>query len=239
MNHILVIDDEPAIRDAMKSILMLDDYTVHLAEDGLFGLRIMKTEPIDVVFLDFRLPGKGGLDVLKEIKAEWPNIEVVLMSGHASVEKAVNAMKLGAFDFLEKPINTGRLLTLARNTIRINNLKKENITLKQTHFLQDEMIGSTESMRHIRKIIAQSAASDARVMILGENGTGKDLVARLLHAKSKRAGKNYVAMNCAAIPDNLIESELFGHDKGAFTGASAIRKGKFEIANGGTLFWMK
>ena len=236
MNHILVIDDEPAIRDAIKSILMLDDYTVHLAEDGLIGLHIMKTEPIDVVFLDFRLPGKGGFDVLKELKAEWPNIEVVLMSGHASVEKAVNAMKLGAFDFLEKPMDTGRLLALARNAIRINNLKKENATLKQTHFLQDEMIGSTESMLHIRKIIEQSAASDARVMILGENGTGKDLVARLLHVKSKRANKNYVAINCAAIPDNLIESELFGHDKGAFTGASAIRKGKFEIANGGTLF---
>lgn len=234
MSRILVIDDEPAIQEVLRKILQNAGYDVFVADDGIEGLRILKTEPVDVVFLDFRLPRRGGFDVLETIKSDWPHVEVVIISGHANVENAVKAIKLGAYDYLEKPLDMGRILTIARNAIRMEALRRENSILRQGRFL-DEMIGTTKKIRQIREIIDQSAPSDSRVMILGENGTGKELVARMLHARSHRYKRNFVEVNCAAIPDNLIESELFGHEKGAFTGAVAKRKGKFEIADGGTL----
>ncbi len=235
MSHILVVDDDPAIQNALRKILQNAGYDVLVAEDGNECLRLLKTELVDVVFLDFRLPGIGGFEVLEVIKSQWQDIEVVMISGHANVENAVKAIKLGAYDYLEKPLQTARVLTIARNAVRMEALRRENTSLRQGQFI-DEMIGSTQEMRQIQDIISQSAPSDSRVMILGENGTGKELVARMIHAKSHRYRENFVVMNCAAIPDNLIESELFGHEKGAFTGAVARHKGKFEIADGGTLF---
>jgi two-component system nitrogen regulation response regulator NtrX len=236
MSRILIIDDEPAIQDVLGDILRDEGYEVFIAGDGIEGLRLMKTEPIDVVFLDVWLPGKGGIDVLEEIKAEWSDVEVVIVSGHATVETAVRAIKLGAYDYLEKPLDLGRVVTIARNAVRLEVLRRENAALRQGQFMEDEMIGDTEGMRKIREIVGQSAPSDSRVMILGENGTGKELVARMIHSHSRRSARPFVEVNCAAIPANLIESELFGHEKGAFTGAVARRRGKFEIADTGTLF---
>ena len=236
MSRILIIDDEPAIQDVLRDILLDEGYEVFTADDGNEGRGLLRTERGDVVFLDVWLPGKGGIDVLEEIKSGWPDVEVVIISGHATVETAVKAIKLGAYDYLEKPLDMGRVLTIARNAVRMEALRRENAQLKQQHFLEDEMIGSTEGMNRIREIVEQSAPSDSRVMILGENGTGKELVARMIHTRSSRSGRPFVEVNCAAIPDNLIESELFGHEKGAFTGAVARRRGKFEAADGGTLF---
>jgi len=236
MSRILIIDDEPAIQDVLGDILRDEGYEVFIAEDGLEGLRLLRIEPIDVVFLDVWLPGKGGIDVLEEIKAGWPDVEVVIISGHATVETAVRAIKLGAYDYLEKPLDLGRVVTIARNAARLEALRRENAALRQGQFLEDDMIGDTEGMRRIREIVEQSAPSDSRMMILGENGTGKELVARMIHNRSRRSARPFIEVNCAAIPDNLIESELFGHEKGAFTGAVARRRGKFEIADSGTLF---
>ncbi len=236
MNRILIIDDEPAIQDVLGDILKDEGYEVLHALDGLEGLRLLKTEPVDVVFLDVWLPGKGGIDILAEIKSEWTDVEVVIISGHATVETAVRAIKLGAYDYLEKPLDLGRVVTIARNALQLEALRRENAALRQGQFLEDEMIGETEAMHRIREIVGQSAPSDSRVMILGENGTGKELVARMIHSRSRRSSRPFVEVNCAAIPDNLIESELFGHEKGAFTGAVARRRGKFEVADSGTLF---
>lgn len=236
MSRILIIDDEPSIQDVLGDILRDEGYEVFSAHDGIEGVRILKSEPIDAVFLDVWLPGKGGIDVLQEIKEGWSDVEVVIISGHANVDLAVKAIKLGAYDFLEKPLDMGRVLTLARNAVRMEALRRENAALRQGRFLEDEMVGSTPEIERIREIVDQSAPSDSRVMILGENGTGKELVARMIHTRSNRSNRPFVEVNCAAIPDNLIESELFGHEKGAFTGAVARRKGKFEAAHTGTLF---
>jgi len=236
MSSILIIDDESAIRNVLADILGDEGYRIYVASDGIEGLRLLKRHPIDIVFLDVWLPGKGGIDVLVEIKASWPEIEVIIISGHATVETAVKAIKLGAYDYLEKPLDLGRVVTLARNSIQLEILKREIAALRKGQFLEDEMVGSTEGMQKIREIVAQSAPSDSRVMILGENGTGKELVARMIHSKSNRSSGPFVEVNCAAIPENLIESELFGHEKGAFTNAVARRRGKFELADGGTLF---
>jgi len=236
VSSVLIIDDESAIQDVLEGILGDEGYQVHVANDGMEGLRLLKRYPIDIVFLDVWLPGKGGIDVLVEIKAIWPEVEVIIISGHATVETAVKAIKLGAYDYLEKPLDLERVLTLARNSIQLEILKRENAALRKGQFLEDEMIGNTEEMQKIREIVAQSAPSDSRVMILGENGTGKELVARMIHSRSNRSSRPFVEVNCAAIPENLIESELFGHEKGAFTNAVARRRGKFELADGGTLF---
>ncbi|MBI9100702.1 MAG: sigma-54-dependent Fis family transcriptional regulator [Spirochaetaceae bacterium] len=236
MNSILIIDDEPSIRTILAEILEDEGYSVHLAGDGFEGLHILKTTKVELVLLDIWLPRMGGIDVLKEIKNEFSEIEVIVISGHANVDLAVNAIKIGAFDFLEKPLDMDRVINLTRNALKLEELKQENKNLKSQLMLEDRMIGTTEEMDKVNQIIEQSASSDSRVMITGENGTGKELVARKIHLKSNRKNKPFIEVNCAAIPDNLIESELFGHEKGAFTGASAIRKGKFEAADGGTLF---
>jgi two-component system nitrogen regulation response regulator NtrX len=236
MSTILIIDDEQGIRAILKDVLEDEGYSVLLAEDGLRGLSLLETNPVNLIILDVWLPNLGGIDVLKKIKDDFPDIEVVIISGHANIDLAVKAVKMGAFDFLEKPLSLERTMTVVRNALALEDLRKENRNLKNTLFIEDQMVGKSPVMQKIRNLIDQSADSDARILILGENGTGKELVARAIHIKSKRAGGPFVEVNCAAIPETLIESELFGHEKGAFTSAVAQRKGKFELAHRGTIF---
>ena len=234
MSTILVIDDEEGIRSVLSDILEDEGYEVMTAEDGIVGLQVINENRVDLVFLDVWLPNMGGIDVLERIREQYPDVSVVIISGHGNIDLAVKAVKLGAFDFLEKPLSLEKVLTLARNALQMKELRRENRRLKQVDSMR--MLGESKPIRDIRKLIEQSAASDARVLIIGENGTGKELVAREIHQKSERSDGPFIEVNCAAIPDNLIESELFGHEKGSFTGASAQRRGKFEIADGGTLF---
>ncbi len=236
MGAILVIDDEPGIRATVKDILEDEGYRTLTAEDGPMGLEILRRDSIEVVILDVWLPRMGGIDVLKAIKADHPAVETIVVSGHASIDMAVNAVKLGAFDFIEKPLSIERLVTAVRNARALSDLRLENARLKRTTIEQDELIGTSAKMAEVRELIEQSARSDARVLITGENGTGKELAARRIHELSARSAGPFIAVNCAAMPDTLIESELFGHEKGSFTDAVARRKGKFETAHTGTLF---
>ncbi|HKJ85380.1 MAG TPA: sigma-54 dependent transcriptional regulator [Spirochaetia bacterium] len=236
MSSVLVIDDEAGIRDVLKEILVDEGYEVYTGEDGIEGLQIVKSERVDLVILDVWLPNMGGIDVLKELKALRPELEVIVISGHGNIDLAVKAVKLGAFDFLEKPLSLDRVTTITKNALQMEELRRENRVLKNRLVNSDEMIGESGPMKEVQSLIRQTAASDSRVMILGENGTGKELVAREIHRRSERSAGPFVEVNCAAIPDTLIESELFGHEKGAFTSAVGSRKGKFEAAHGGTLF---
>ena len=236
MSTVLVIDDEAGIRDVLREILIDEGYTVLTAEDGLEGLQIIGSERVDLVILDVWLPNMGGIDVLKEIKADKPELEVIVISGHGNIDMAVKAVKLGAFDFLEKPLSLDRVTTITGNALQMEELRRENRLLKNRLVNTDDMIGESAGMKQVHALIRQSAASDSRIIIFGENGTGKELVAREIHRRSERSMGPFVEVNCAAIPDTLIESELFGHEKGAFTSAVGRRKGKFETAHGGTLF---
>jgi two-component system nitrogen regulation response regulator NtrX len=237
MAAILIIDDEPGIRRTLGSILEDEGYRVQTAEDAVLGVEILNRNAIDLIFLDVLLPKLGGMEALEQIRKNWPAVEVVVMSGHANVDMAVRAVKLGAFDFLEKPLSLDKVLTLCRNALTVQKLRKENQSLKKTASgAKDEIIGTSREIGKLRDLIRQAAASDARILITGENGTGKELAARAIHNGSSRADKSFVEVNCAAIPDGLIESELFGHEKGAFTDAASSRKGRFELAHGGTLF---
>jgi two-component system nitrogen regulation response regulator NtrX len=236
MSTILIIDDEPGVRSVLKDILEDEKYQVFTAGDGYSGLALMEKETIDLVILDVWMPNMGGVDVLKKIKETYPLVEVIMISGHANIDLAVKAVKLGAFDFLEKPLSLDRVLTLTRNALELEKLRQENIHLKHTALSNDEIIGTSPAIQKIQELIRQSAGSDSRILISGANGTGKELVAREIHRKSSRAQGPFIEVNCAAIPDTLIESELFGHEKGSFTGAVSRRKGKFELAHKGTLF---
>ncbi len=236
MKSVLIIDDEPGIRTVLRDVLEDEKYKVFLAEDGYEGLALLKREVVDLVILDVWLPNIGGIDVLKLIKKDYGDTEVIIISGHANVQMAVQAVKMGAYDFLEKPLSLDKTITVIRNAIKFEELKKENRDLKNKLFVEDKMIGSGEKMKRVRELIKQSAESDSRILILGDNGTGKELVAKEIHLKSSRANGPFIEVNCAAIPENLIESELFGHEKGAFTNAFVKRKGKFELADNGTLF---
>jgi two-component system nitrogen regulation response regulator NtrX len=190
-----------------------------------------------MIFLDVLLPKLGGLEALEKIRKDFPAIEIVMISGHANVDMAVKAVKLGAFDFLEKPLSLEKVLTVCRNALEIKNLREENQNLKKTnYFAFEEIIGTSAAIRKVREMVKQAAASDTRILITGENGAGKEVVAKAIHQGSSRAGGPFIDVNCAAIPDTLLESELFGHEKGAFTDAIASRKGRFEMAHGGTLF---
>ena len=236
MSSILVVDDEQGIRQVLQDVLGDEGHQVFAVEDGFQALEILEKEAVDLVILDVWLPNMGGIDVLKRVRGGWPDIEVVVISGHANINMAVQAVKIGAFDFLEKPLSLEKTITVVENAIKLEELKRENRNLKENIFFEDEMIGSGEEMSKVQELIEQSAGSDARILVLGENGTGKELVAREIHRRSRRAKSPFVEVNCASIPETLIESELFGHEKGAFTDAYARRKGKFELANGGTLF---
>jgi two-component system nitrogen regulation response regulator NtrX len=236
MNRILIVDDEAGVRNAFSSILQDEGYTAYAASDALEALSILEQEPINVIFLDVLLPRMGGLEALEKIHHDYPDLEIIMISGHANVDMAVKAVKSGAFDFLEKPLSLERILTVTKNALLVQKLKKENVTLKRTKTFVEEIIGSSPVMQKVHQLIEQAANSDARVLITGEHGTGKELVAQAIHYKSSRAAKPFVEVNCAAIPDSLIESELFGHEKGAYTDAITTRKGRFELANGGTLF---
>jgi two-component system nitrogen regulation response regulator NtrX len=237
MASILIIDDEPGIRLTLASILEDEKYRVCTAEDAVTGMELLKKLKIDLIFLDVLLPRLGGMDALEQIRRDFPAVELVMISGHANVDMAVRAVKLGAFDFLEKPLSLDKVLTVCRNALAIQQLRVENRSLKKSAGLaQDEIIGDSDAMRKVREMVRQAAASDARILLTGENGAGKEVIARAIHLGSSRADGPFVEVNCAAIPENLIESELFGHEKGAFTDAVSARKGRFEIAHGGTLF---
>lgn len=233
---VLVIDDEENILTTLRGTLEDEGYVVEVAKSGTIGLQKMKRFAPDIVLLDIWMPGDDGIAVLERIKKSEPGISVIMMSGHGTVETAVKAIKRGAFDFLEKPIDFDKLIVLLEHAFELKDLKAENKILLEELREEEELIGTSEEMGHLRQLVSVAGPSNGWVMILGENGTGKELVARSLHRTSPRSKGRFVAVNCAAIPDELIESELFGHEKGSFTGAHDRKTGKFEQADGGTLF---
>jgi DNA-binding NtrC family response regulator len=230
---ILVIDDEPNILTTVRRSLELEGYAVEVAGSGAAGLAKLAENDIDLVLLDVMMPGETGLETLPKLRAKKPETMVVMMSGNATIETAVQATKAGAYDFIEKPLSGDKLLITVQNALSFARLRTENQRLLRRDFA---MIGKGAAMKGIFDKVAKTAPSSGRVLITGENGTGKELVARAIHEHSKRADGPFVKLNCAAIPSELIESELFGHEKGAFTGATQQRRGKFELADGGTLF---
>jgi DNA-binding NtrC family response regulator len=238
MGKILVIDDEKSIRRALKEILEFEDFEVDEAEDGKEGLEKAKNSYYDVIFCDIKMPKMDGMEVLENLQKEKIESPIIMISGHGNIETAVEAIKKGAFDFIEKPLDLNRILVTIRNAGDKQTLVEEKKTLKKTvqRFKGSSIIGETDDIVKIKEMIAKVGPSDARVLITGENGTGKELVARSLHDNSERKDKPFVEVNCAAIPSELIESELFGHEKGAFTSAVKQKKGKFELATTGTLF---
>ena len=232
---ILVVDDERAIRNSLREILGDEGYDVDVAEDGAAAVDMIDKEHYDVIFCDIKMPGKDGEEVLDFVSSHGIDSAMVMISGHGDIDTAVECIKKGAFDFIQKPLDLNRILITVKNAGERTNLVKDNKVLKKKVYGQ-EMIGSSKALQHIREIIAKVAPTDARVLITGANGTGKELVARSLHSLSGRSSMPYVEVNCAAIPSELIESELFGHEKGSFTSAIKQHKGKFEQADGGTLF---
>lgn len=236
MAKILVIDDQRAIRTSLKDILEMEGHAVELAENGQEGMEKFGAEKYDMVITDIKMPEMDGIEVLSKIMEQHEEIPVIMISGHGDIDTAVDAIKKGAYDFIEKPLDLNRLLITVKNATEKNSLVVETKALKKKVNRTYEMIGDSEPMMKMREMIDKVAPTDARVLILGSNGTGKELVARAMHEGSKRAGGPFVEVNCAAIPSELIESELFGHEKGAFTSAIKQRIGKFEQANGGTIF---
>jgi len=238
MSKILIIEDEVSIRRVLKKIISEenDGYHVEEAEDGLKGIEMIMETDYDLVFCDIKMPKMDGVEVLEKVKKIKPEIPIVMISGHGDLETAVNTMRLGAFDYVSKPPDLNHLLNTVRNALDRKELVVENKRLKKKVSKSYEMIGESDAISHIKNIIEKVAATDARVLITGPNGTGKELVAHWLHEKSDRVKASMIEVNCAAIPSELIESELFGHVKGSFTGANKDRAGKFEAANGGTIF---
>ena len=236
MTKILVIDDERSIRNSMKDILQYEGYEVVLAENGMEGLVSVKSEKPDVVFCDIKMPKMEGIEVLERIKEFSADTPVIMISGHGTIDTAIEAIRKGAYDFIEKPLDLNRILITIKNATDKHLLIHETKTLKNKVSKKYDMIGNSEALNHIRAMIDKVAVSDARILITGPNGSGKELVAHQLHELSHRKDNAFVEVNCAAIPSELIESELFGHEKGSFTSAIKQKKGKFELANGGTLF---
>ncbi len=238
MPKILIIDDEASIRGSLKEILEYEDFEVDEADSGKAGVEKATAAKYDLIFCDIKMPGIDGIEALEKMKAAGVESPVVMISGHGTVETAVDALKKGAWDFIEKPLDLNRILVTVRNASDTAHLVQETRTLKRkiNKTLGANIIGESAAIKEIKSLIDTVAPTDARVLITGGNGSGKELVARQLHEKSERAAKAFVEVNCAAIPSELIESELFGHEKGAFTSAIKQRKGKFELADGGTLF---
>jgi two-component system, NtrC family, nitrogen regulation response regulator NtrX len=234
--HILVVDDEPAIQGTLRAVLEDEGYRVTTAGGGEAAVRAVTDEAPDLVFLDVWMPGMDGLETLAELKRVRPETTVIMISGHGTIETAVKATHLGAYDFIEKPMSLEKTLVSVTRALEHGRLERENATLRARLEMRTEIIGDSEPMRALREAIATAAPTSGRVLIHGENGSGKELVARAIHALSGRREAPFVEVNCAAIPEELIESELFGHERGAFTGAVARRRGKFEAADGGTLF---
>jgi len=234
--HVLIVDDEHAIQASLRGVLEDEGYRVTAVGTGADALRALAEEVPDLVFLDIWMPGQDGLETLGEIKRRWSGVAVIMISGHATIETAVKATRLGAYDFIEKPLSLEKVLLTVNRALEHARLARENETLRARLDDRIEITGDSPLVRALREQIAIAAPSMGRVLIHGENGSGKELVARAIHGLSARADQPFVEVNCAAIPEELIESELFGHEKGAFTGAVARRRGRFELADGGTLF---
>ena len=232
---ILIIDDERSIRNSLKEILVEEGYDVDVAENGVQGCSMVEKEKYSVIFCDIKMPEMDGMEVLDKLSSMGVDSSVVMISGHGDIDTAVECIKKGAFDFIQKPLDLNRILVTIKNATEKVSLVRETRSLKKKVYGQP-MVGESEPMLHIREMIEKVAPTDARVLIVGANGTGKELVARNLHQKSSRSSMPYIEVNCAAIPSELIESELFGHEKGSFTSAVRQHKGKFEQADGGTLF---
>lgn len=236
MSKILVIDDERSIRNTLKDILEYEKYKVDVAEDGMKGLEKVKGAEYDIILCDIKMPGMDGIEVLQKLTEQTPDTPVVMISGHGNIDTAVESIKKGAFDYIEKPLDLNRLLITIRNAMDKSSLVTETKNLKKKVNKKYEIIGESGAIKAVVEMADRVAPTDARILITGSNGTGKELVARRIHDQSSRSGGPFVEVNCAAIPSELIESELFGHEKGAFTSAMKQRIGKFEQANGGTLF---
>jgi len=234
--HILIVDDEPAIQSTLRGVLEDEGYRVTAIGSGAEALARIAEETPDLVFLDIWMSGMDGLETLEKIKRVRSDATVVMISGHGTIETAVKATKLGAYDFIEKPLSLEKTLLIATRALEHARLERDNAQLRERLDLEWDIVGQGAAVRALRQQIATAAPTNGRVLIHGENGSGKELVARAIHQHSTRAAEPFVEVNCAAIPEELIESELFGHEKGAFTGAVARRRGKFELANGGTLF---
>jgi len=236
MPSILIVDDEPGVRSALGGVLRDEGYSVDAVDSGEAALERVSRQSYDVVVLDVWLPGMDGLSTLSRLRERRVDAQVVIMSGHGNVESAVRAIKMGAFDFVEKPLSLDKTVLVVRNALRQRRLEAENQALRAKVDAQYTMVGESYPMVSLREQVALAAPTNGRVLILGENGTGKELVARAIHQLSRRSTFPFVEVNCAAIPEELIESELFGHVRGAFTGAVADRRGKLEAAHGGTIF---
>jgi two-component system, NtrC family, nitrogen regulation response regulator NtrX len=236
MAHILVIDDEKSIRNTLKDILEYENHQVDLAEDGSKGLDFLQQNHFDVILCDIKMPDMDGIEVLSQIVQINAEIPVIMISGHGNIDTAVESIKKGAYDFIEKPLDLNRLLVTIKNALEKKDLVVETKRLKKRISKQYDIIGESDAIKKVKEMIERVAPTDARVLITGANGTGKEQVARWLHEKSNRVAGPFIEVNCAAIPSELIESELFGHEKGAFTSAIRQRKGKFEQADGGTIF---
>ena len=236
MANILVIDDEKSIRNTLKDILEYENHHVDLAEDGKEGLQLFKQNKYEIVLCDIKMPGMDGNEVLSQIVEHNHEIPVIMISGHGNIDTAVDSIKKGAYDFIQKPLDLNRLLVTIKNAMEKKDLVAETKRLKKKISKSFDIIGNSKAITKVKEMIEKVAPTDARVLITGNNGTGKELVARWLHDQSNRKSGPFVEVNCAAIPSELIESELFGHEKGAFTSAHKQRKGKFEQAQGGTIF---
>jgi two-component system nitrogen regulation response regulator NtrX len=236
MANILIIDDERAIRNTLKEILSYEGFGIDEAVDGEEGLQKIQAKVFDMVLCDIKMPKIDGLEFLERVSELYPDLPVIMISGHGNIETAVDAVKKGAYDYISKPPDLNRLLITIKNGLEKGKLLKDVTVLRRKVYRVDEMIGESPAIKRIQETIERVAPTEARVLITGENGVGKELVAKWLHEKSPRAKQPLVEVNCAAIPGELIESELFGHEKGAFTSAVKQRIGKFEQANGGTLF---
>ncbi len=236
MNTIFIIDDEKEICESIKMILEYESYDVKFSTSAIQGMKLLDENKSSCLLLDIQMPDMNGFEVLKKVKESTPSLSVIIISAHGSIENAIKATRLGAFDFIEKPIDREKLLISVRNAVHQVKLLKENIEIKKSLEGEGEILGQSKGIKNILEMINKVAPLDTRVLITGENGTGKELVAKAIHKNSPRKDKPFIEVNCAAIPNELIESELFGHEKGSFTGAMTQRIGKFELANKGTIF---